>query len=47
MAKLNQPSAARSAARAVEDDEQRSGTTPRRAEVQIGELCFRSESPSS
>ena len=51
MTKLNQPSAARSATRAVEDDEQRtatveddkrrSATTPRRAELQIGEQNFR------
>ena len=66
MTKLNQPSAKRSAVRAVEDDEQRTATveddeqrtttveddeqrlatTPGRAELQIGELCFRSKSPS-
>ena len=37
MTKLNQPSAMR----AVDDDEQRSATAPRRAELQIGEQRFR------
>ena len=51
MTKLNQPSATRSAARAVEDDEQRtttveddeqrSATTPGRAKLQIDEQRFR------
>nr|POE92775.1 hypothetical protein CFP56_17867 [Quercus suber] len=41
MTKLNQPSAERSAARAVEDDEQRSATAPGRAKLQIGEQRFR------
>ena len=40
MAKLNQPSAARSKTRAVEDDEQRSAIATGRAK--IGELSFRS-----
>ena len=31
----------------VEDDEQRSATTPGRAELQISELYFRLELPSS
>nr|POE85834.1 hypothetical protein CFP56_07171 [Quercus suber] len=41
MTKLNQPSAERSAARAVEDDEQRSATAPGPAKLQIGEQRFR------
>ena len=47
MTKLNQPSMARSVARAVEDDEQRSMTTPGRVELQIGEQNFRLASSAS